>query len=143
MVTCCRVSRVAHPLKHPEFLSWMPSLLPHTRRQLAMSQQPATQDALAQQSPYRKAIPITEEMRQHCHIYLDEQLCTRPTSINQSLVLTEIRYQCSDPFIWPRYLRRVSSRTSSKGGFCAYPLSHRTDQHTPGPPPPYEPSSPE
>jgi hypothetical protein len=45
--------------------------------------EPATQAAPAQESPYSDAIQLTDEMRQHCHIYLDEQLCAQPPSIYQ------------------------------------------------------------
>jgi hypothetical protein len=49
----------------------------------AMSEdpEPAVYATPMRKPPYRRAIQITEEMRQHCHIYLDEQLCTLPTYV--------------------------------------------------------------
>jgi hypothetical protein len=46
-----------------------------------MSEGSAAELAAADESPYRSAIQITDELRQHCHIYLDEQLCIPPTSL--------------------------------------------------------------
>ena len=53
-----------------------------------MSEDSAAEKGAAQETPYRSAVQITDELRQHCHIYLDEQLCTFPPHSTKSLLIS-------------------------------------------------------
>jgi hypothetical protein len=77
----CHLTAAQHPA--PSTQSPLLNLLAILSPLSAMSgdPEPAVYAAPTTKPPYRRAIQITEEMRQHCHIYLDEQLCTLPTNV--------------------------------------------------------------
>ncbi|KAE9380487.1 hypothetical protein N431DRAFT_477409 [Stipitochalara longipes BDJ] len=59
---------------------------------MSENSQPITQGDPAQESPYRQALQMTDEMRQHCHIYFDEQLYTSALTLLSDLVTSGVSH---------------------------------------------------
>lgn len=81
----------------------------------------------SQTARYRPALQTPDHIREHCHIYLDEQLCTKSAKL-MCLILTQLRYQRPDSSLRPRRIRCLSPRTRESCCNCAFAISHRTRQ---------------
>jgi len=73
-----RVSQMALPLSSPTPSSSSSSSF-HTAPRSPMSiteeSTPAADDSVRPKPGYRRSVPVNAEVKEHCHIYLDEQIC--------------------------------------------------------------------